>query len=88
MNRFLKKSFSFSYYLSLPNVSAQGQARFAATNCDLPEPLAAKLDFEKPRCSLVPCSALLCIYIIVIMALVTVEFHLPAIFVCHGVLLE
>ena len=32
----------------------QGQAGFSATNFDLPVNLAARMDFEKPRCPLVP----------------------------------
>jgi hypothetical protein len=40
------------------NVQAQGQAEFAALSFELPVSLAAMMNFEKPPCPLVPCSAL------------------------------
>ncbi len=41
------------------NVQAQGQAGFTALSFELPVALAAMMNFEKPPCPLVPCSALL-----------------------------
>jgi hypothetical protein len=47
------------------NGLAQGLAEFALLNFDLPLSMAAIINFEKPRCPPVPCSALLCVFVIV-----------------------
>ncbi len=47
-------------YIITANVQAHGQAGFTALNFGLTVPLVASLNFEKPPCPLVPCSALLC----------------------------
>jgi len=41
------------------NVQAQGQAEFTALSFELPVALVSMMNFEKPPCPLVPCSALL-----------------------------
>jgi len=61
------------------NVQAQGQAGFTALSFELTVALAAMMNFEKPPCPLVPCSALLCNILIKItnQILRLYIFHLP-----------